>query len=193
MTYYVMEPDAGAAKQFIWFKTMKPKANGRPWRTGAALEVLPADIELASDNELRLPHADMALNSFDVPVFSPRLRATLSALGVDNIQYAPVLLRDNGDLSERDDYRLANVLGLFDAVDPKRAKLRKDEDGFVEELTKFALVEDKILPRAPDGPKPLLFRLSIFEYYLIAHGSVKAACERDGITGALFTPTTSYV
>jgi hypothetical protein len=54
-----------------------------------------------------------------------------------------------------------------------------------------ALVEIMPLPGMTERPR--IFRLAEHAALVLAHPSVKEACERAGITGVGFTPTTEYV
>lgn len=189
--YYVMQPDARCDSEFIWFRD-GPDDDGKQWRTGLPFVKSPEIVRMSSDNEKRLPFSDVALNSFALHVHSPKLRELLRALGVANIQYLPALLVDNATGVRRDDYGVANFLGRIECLDFKHAKVTPGRRIPIVAVQEFALLEERITPLPGMSSAPLIFRLAEKDAHVIAHESVKAACEENAITAIGFTPTVDY-
>jgi hypothetical protein len=185
-----MKPYA-SEHEFLWF-TEGPDDSGKQWRTGERMTTRPDIVEMAADNEDHLPLADMASNNFGLHVYSPKLRATFEALGVTNIEYLTARLVDKTSGAQRDDYRVANYLGKVACLDFDHAVIHKGTRIPIVKLERFALHEDRIVAMPGMNAPPRIFRLEEFSQLVIAHASIKAACERDRITGVTFTPTTEY-
>ena len=116
------------------------------------------------------------------PAFSDRLKATLLATGVRNIDWHPVTAVRR---TERVGYHLANVIGRIACVDLSRSELQRLDDGRIEFIDRLALTE-------PDGA-PLLFRLAEFLPLIIVQDPVKVAVEKSGCTGVEFWHPSDFV
>lgn len=156
--HYVMARDSGAStSRFIRFREIEPEEDGRQWMAGKAFEAPPAGVVLSSANEQRLPFSEFALNDHDIPIYSQKLRDTLQALGISNIQYCPVTLHDRGNEVRRDDYRIANILDPQDCIDHAKAKFERSDSGRMLRLKQFTLVENRIRSGEAGQPKPCCF------------------------------------
>lgn len=188
--YYVMEPYV-SEHQYLWFRE-GPDDDGEQWRTGERMVPPPAAVELASENEDHLPLADMVSNHFGLHVFSPRLRATLEAMGVTQIQYVPARLVDRTSGVQHDEYRVANYLARLACLDFANSHIQKGTRIPIVGVDHFALLEEKIVAPPGSTARPRIFRLGEDDLLVIAHQSVKDACDHAGIVGIQFTPTTEY-
>ncbi len=114
-------------------------------------------------------------------LFSPRLRALLADLGIDNIQYFPTLIRNPSDGTQTQDYELANIIGRVWCLDRKASTIETlphdpDQIAFIDSL---ALDTTRI--RGQD-----LFRLGEKTQIIVVSDRVKRACENAKITGVRF-------
>ena len=189
--YYVMQPDAQCDSEFIWFQE-GPDDDGEQWCTGQPFAKVPDIVRMSSDNEKRLPFSDVALNDFALHVHSPKFRKVLHGLGVTNIEYLPALLVDKAKGVQRDDYGVANFLGKIECLDFKHANVTAGRRIPIASVQEFALLEERIAPLPGMTIPPLIFRLAEYDALVIAHESVKAACEENAITAISFTPTVDY-
>ena len=121
-----------------------------------------------------------------VTLYHEDLRATLDSLGVDNIDYFPVTLRDqkNGELDT--EYLLANVLGLVDCVDMQKSKVEHWESGMG-----FDFLSMVIDPAKARGFK--LFRLKDDPTKVIIDEELKQHFEAtDMLVGVTLIQTEDY-
>jgi hypothetical protein len=191
--YYVMQRETESAGKYVYFAEEPSGYDGDSWRTGSLMAPAAEPMTLVAQDERTNKLSDMLLNAADLQVYSPKLVASLTAAGVDNIQYFPITILDAATGKTREDYRVANILGKIACVDLENSNVRyfrgsKD----IRSVEEFSLLEDRIKPLAGQKKAPLLFRLGELEFLLIAHESVKDALERDGITGVKFTPTKEF-
>src|SRR5262249_33944543 len=150
-------------------------------------------MTLVMQDERTTRLSDMLLNAADLQVYSPKLVASLTAVGVDNIQYFPIKIVDGRSGAVRDDYKVANIVGRIHCVDPNHSKVRRSpRTNSIRGVEEFSVVQDRIVPLPGKKKPPLIFRLGELEFLILAHESIKSAFERDRITGARFTPTQDY-
>jgi hypothetical protein len=191
--YYVMEMDTRLTAKFIYFRNEPAGFKGSLWRTGERLKAPPAQMTLIAEDEKPTALSDMLLTSADLHVYSPKLMGTLGSAGVSNMEYFPIIVVDKKRGVTRDDYRVANIVGNVACLDVANSSVDTFEDGKgYRSVEEFSLLEDRIRPLPGMKNPPLIFRLAEFQYHVIAHESLKAACERDGITGVRFVRTQDF-
>ncbi len=111
-------------------------------------------------------------------LFSTRMQNTLKEAGVDNIDYYPAkVLFGNTRLPL--EYKVANILGLISGLDREASVFEEDEDGFIEEIYSMVFDESKFHDLK-------MFRLEEFENLIIVHKKLKAAIEKNSLTGMTF-------
>ncbi|NHN25009.1 hypothetical protein FIA58_004890 [Flavobacterium jejuense] len=79
-------------------------------------------------------------------LYHRQLKEALTHLGVDNIAYFPVRIRDQNTDSTEDGYFLANIIGRIDCIDMEKSKIKRspsdiDESDF--EIQSLAIDESK--------------------------------------------------
>lgn len=192
--HYVMKCDFGLTNQFVFFRKEAQGWDASAWRTGEPLKAPPPPIELIADGEEPTAFSDLLLAKNGLHAYSGKLRSTLQRAGVDNIEYAPIKVIDASHGTSSDDYRIANILGLVACLDDDNSVVKKLANGKGNRVVKeFALLEDRITPLPGRTEPPRLFRLAEFSYHVIAHESIKTACEVAGITGVEFIRTQDFV
>ncbi|MBN1961018.1 MAG: hypothetical protein JW841_08725 [Deltaproteobacteria bacterium] len=141
------------------------------------IKVSPADENILTDNLIAKGTKGLVFNS--------KLREAISNTGVDNIEYfdVAVLLESSGKIIR--DYKMANIVGRIDCIDPT-SELQRDDDGSIEFIDKLILDESKI-------HGALMFRLAEFLSIVIVHENVKQAVEAGGFTGINFYQPEDYV
>jgi hypothetical protein len=73
-----------------------------------------------------------------VTLFHDIFRDELNRLGVDNIQYFPAELEDSeGEIEVG--YSLINIIGLVDAADRSKSKMKLGNDGRINQLYSFSV------------------------------------------------------
>lgn len=120
------------------------------------------------------------------PVFSGRLREQLHNLGVDNVQYFDLEIRNPGDGSVYTDYKLANIVGHVDCVNTEQSELKFFDNGDIKRIRKLVLDEEKIPPELK------IFRLSNRRTLTVVHESIRNAFNSAGITGCVFYEPEDY-
>ena len=190
--YYVLTSAAcvsGASQQAKWPLEIEPKSvpyweltRGKPvtaWRddeTGTC-----ASIDEATD----YPFASHLL-----PICSPRLRATLHGLGVDQIQHLPINIIDNRGFTI-EGYSIANVLQVVDCIDRSRSQyeLWTRRNLVLWEQRPWMIGTFRSLRRAVfDISQIGQHRLFVLwgSDWIIVRDDVKRAMERAGISGIGF-------
>ena len=190
--YYVMQMDMGQTSKFIYFRKAPSGYDSSLLRTGEPLSAPPPLVTLIAEDEEPTAVSDMVLAPSDMLIFSPKLIACLDAEGVENIEYFPIRLVDKKTGNTFDDYRLANIIGSIDCLDVDSSDVTPFEDGGYMSVEQFSLLDDSIKPLPGTKTNPLIFRLGEFKFHLLAHESIKAACEKNNITGVEFVPTEEY-
>ena len=191
--YYVLQRDTTSAGKYVYFNEEPEGCEGRLWRTGSAIAQPASSMTLVMQDERTTRLSDMLLNSADLQVYSPKLVATSAAAGVDNIQYFPITIVDSETGAVRDDYKVANIVGKINCVDSDHANIRYSRGtGKIRNIEEFSVLEDRIVPLTGKNAPPLIFRLGELDFLVLAHESIKRAFEREGITGAKFTPTQDF-
>jgi hypothetical protein len=191
--YYVLQRDTQSAGKYVYFSEEPDDYDGDQWRTGLEIEQPPTMTLIAQDDRTT-KLSDMLLNAADLQVYSPKLVATLDAAGVDNIQYFPITIVDGKTGKSRSDYKVANIIGLIPCLDIEHSSVlyfRNSKN--IRSVEEFRLLADRIVPLKGKKAPPLIFRLGESEFLVLAHESIKKAFEKDGITGATFTPTERFV
>lgn len=115
---------------------------------GRRLEVDPGEfvfelrVDPQTENPMAFPPLDFHYPPPALPIFSGRLREVLASVGVDNIDYYPttVVYQPTG---AQLDYKVGNVIGVVEGLDRARSTFVADEEGFVEDISKIFLDEDK--------------------------------------------------
>jgi uncharacterized protein DUF1629 len=192
--YYVMQRDTRLAGKYVYFGDEPDGYDGDQWRTGTEMKPPPPTMTLVSQDDRTTKLSDMLLNAADLQVYSPKLVATLTAAGVDNIQYFPITIVHGKKSKSHADYKVANIIGLISCVDIGHSNVsyfRGSKD--IQSIEEFKILEDRIVPLKGKKSRPLIFRLGESEFIVLAHESIKKAFEKDGITGARFIPTEQFV
>jgi Immunity protein family (Imm11) len=188
--HYVMKMDTRLAAKFIYFRKEPAGFKGALWRTGEKVTSPPAPMTVIAEDEKPTKLSDMLLLNADLHVYSPKMRATLDAAGVTNIEYFPITVIDQARGKTWDDYRVANILGNIACLDIDKSVVKPFADGVgYRVVEEFHLIEERIRPLPGMKTPPVLFRLAEFPFYVIAHESLKAACESAGLTGVRFIRT----
>jgi hypothetical protein len=120
-------------------------------------------------------------------LFSPRLRQLLAGIGVDNIQYFPILLKNAVDGTQEADYEVANIVGRLTCLDRDESELvtDPDDDDIIEYIEKLAITENIV---GNFG----LFRLHEEPEVILVSEQIKVACESAEITGVRFCKPSEY-
>jgi len=114
-------------------------------------------------------------------VFSSRLRAVLTAVGVDNIDYYPCRITNPADGTTSEDYMLANVIGKVECIDLAQSDLEMHPmlPNAIQFINTLVLNEEAI-------GDALIFRLADFLPIVVVHEKVKEAVAAAGVTGVRF-------
>ena len=116
----------------------------------------------------------------NVPLMSKRLKETIEAAGVDNVNFYPVTLR-NSETQETYDYFAFNLIGLVDAVDMGASTITSHDGDFIGDSAVTDLSVDN------NGARGLLmFRLKQKFSVILVHRRIKEAIERVGIPSVKF-------
>jgi hypothetical protein len=155
---------------------------GRP----VTVPVPPITLEMDENSQGKLPDNLISSGARGL-VFNSKLRETLAAIGVDNLQYFPVQIVNPIENSSSDDYQICNIIGRIAAMDMAASKyttftLLPEMLQFIQKLV--------LLPAKLAGHD--LFRLHELQQIIIASDRVKRACEANKISGVRFYAPEEY-
>ena len=151
----------------------------------AALDGLPDDMDAldwmqgkimpAPEKELVL---DLSLESGDyrghiidgfATLYHEDLKDALDSLGVDNILYYPLKLRDPNDNSTESGYFLANIIGLLDCIDMDKSKTKPWVTGIGFDFLSMVIDESKTkgakIFRLKDDPTKVIINQELKDYF----------------------------
>lgn len=140
-------------------------------------------IPIAMDAQSQGRLTDNLLMTGPGRVFSDRLVALLTDLGVGNLQTFPCRIRNLVTGETRDGFRAVNVVGKIACIDRARSEVEDFGDGSGRILIWDYLTLDETRIR---GQK--LFVLAEMPVQLVVHREIKAAIEAAGLTGMEFVP-----
>jgi hypothetical protein len=119
-------------------------------------------------------------------VLSSRLRQLLTAHGVHNIEYYPVVLENPIDNMRTDDYQLGNVIGRVACFDLEQSELhRNPRTGAIEFIDALALDQTKI-------GELRMFRSAEHAQVIVVHDDIRNACVAANITGVMFVRPANF-
>jgi hypothetical protein len=118
---------------------------------------------------------------------SVRFKATLDAVGVDNVDYYPVRIVNAVTKEVRTDYFEANLVGVIDCLDREASEVERSPMNplLVRAISRMVLDETAISGE-------LLFRLEDVKGIVLAHKKVKTAVEKAKLTGVVFIPVKEF-
>jgi Immunity protein family (Imm11) len=114
-------------------------------------------------------------------ICSHKLKEVLDGVGVDNVDWYPLILDNQSTGEQIRGYWLGNVIGVLDCVDWDKTVIDEDE-AFFGKLW--------IDPAKTKGH--LIFRIADYEHHLVVHRAIKEAVEREQITGVTMSPANGY-
>lgn len=104
-----------------------------------------------------------------VTLYSDELKDALIELGVDNIQYYPVALRDQKSNEREGGYWLANVIGLPDCIDMEKSRMKHWPSGRGFDFLSMAIDEEKTnglkVFRLKEDPTKVIISEEIKQYF----------------------------
>ncbi len=146
---------------------------------GRKIESLPCDTivlpytqaedEFKSDNIVCAPSLGLVINR--------RLRLLFESLGLDNIQYFPLVLQRDNPPFEEHDYCIANITGVHGCVDFENSSLTLFNDGTI------MFIDSLHLKFNEDTDYGDIFRLSEYTQLIVISSRVREALEKEKITG----------
>lgn len=130
---------------------------------------------------------DLVIHKRRCLVHSNRLVETLRRVGVDSIDYYACRLFNEATRASDGTYQVANLLDVVFCLDRENSELDIDDEEPTEiwSIDSMKLLEDRL-------GDSLMFRLGERRKTVIVHESVKAAVEREGLSGPVFLPVEGY-
>ncbi|TYK64489.1 imm11 family protein [Colwellia echini] len=170
----------------------------------AAVDSVPDNIDsfewvqgknMPAPNEDETLILDLALESGDfrgdiidglITLYHNELKKSLEKLGVDNIKYFPVRLRDQSTGETEGGYSIANIIGLIDCVDLEKSKLNYWPSGRGFDFESMVIDESKT-----NGAK--IFRLESDPSKVIINEELKQYFDKtDSLVGVELIQTEDY-
>ncbi len=115
-------------------------------------------------------------------VFNTKVRDILDGLGVKNIEYYDTTVNDEINNQIITDYKVANIVGVFDCVDFEKSELELDEDdGSIDDIDKLILKNDVI-----EKHNLPIFRIKEYFPLIVVDETIKNAFEKEDVSGVVF-------
>lgn len=128
---------------------------------------------------------DVLQNHLGLPIFSPRLRRELNALGIQGIQYLPIEVR-RSDGTPIPGFSIANIIDLRPALDTKRTKYSVfSDDSHPSKRGKISSINLPIL-KSEFLTTGDIFRLEEYVQPIFVSERIKDSFEAKGFTGFTF-------
>jgi hypothetical protein len=130
---------------------------------------------------------DLVIRKRRCLVHSNRLVETLHRAGVDGIDYVPCRLVNESTGTTEAIYQAANILDVIYCLDFEQSELDIDDEepNEIWTIERMKLLQDRL-------GDSLMFRLGEQRKTVIVHERVKAAVEREGLSGPVFLPADGY-
>jgi hypothetical protein len=154
-------------------------------------EEWPADVRFRFSKNRKdgLTLTDYIDNSFQWLIISPRFRTLLEDLEPQGIEFLPIEIRNHKGRLAADDYCLANLFPLVEAVDRPRSVFKLDSlsppDGI------FTFEKLALLQQVEAGDR-VVFRLKEQPMLILVRDDVAHRVEELGFTGMRFVPTAQF-
>jgi len=139
---------------------------------------IPADIEEGE----KIIYTDI-INP-GVPLFSDKMKSALDSLGVENIDYYPVLIVDSETKEALAQYHLAIITKIVACIDLENSEFKKTASG-TPVITKFSIDENKVA-----GER--LFRFHNIPGLIIINEELQEALSHIEFVGVSFKHTKEY-
>lgn len=171
MAFYVLKQDA-TIEGSIALDGVPDTIEPSEWIQGKLMDPLPEGLTL-----------DMSLESGDyfgsiiesfLTLFHRSLREALAELNVDNIQYFPVVLRNQETGRTASAYSVANIIGLLDCMDKGASKIAMWSSGMGFDIESLVIDADKT-----HGAK--IFRIADKPTLIIVNEEVKNYLEENDL------------
>lgn len=192
--YFVWRSNTELSNTYMYVSEQPDELEHEDWISGNALLKQPPIMTLTGDDDSPITLSDVILNGFRLPILSPKAISVLDKLGLNNIEYFPVQIRNWQNNEIEKSYKIANIVGLVYCLDRTNSTYNTfPEDDDISWLQQYSIFIEKILPIPPNKNKPLIFRLGEFPYHILVHKTIKAAFEKEGIIGSEFILPKDYV
>ncbi len=143
---------------------------------------LPIKILAEIDEDEEIVYTDI-INP-GVPLFSPKMKSALDDLGIDNIDYYPVLLIDEETNEALAEYYLVIVKEIIACIDLDNTQFGETASG-TKVITQFSIDPTKV-----KGSK--LFRFHNIPGLIIIDEALKEELSKIEFQGVSFKPTEQY-
>ncbi len=104
-----------------------------------------------------------------ITLYRSELKKALEDLGVDNIQYYPVRLKDWNSNKTEGGYWIANIIGLFDCIDMKKSKMKPWRTGIGYDFESIVINDDKThgakIFRLKENPTLVVINEELKQYF----------------------------
>ncbi len=171
MSYYILKQDT-TIEGSIALDGVPDFIEPSEWIQGKLMDPIPEGLVL----DLSLESGDYfgdIIQSF-LTLFHRSFREGLSALAIDNIQYFPVILRDQETGETASAYSIANIIGLLDCMDKSASKITMWGSGMGFDIESLVIDPDKT-----NGAK--IFRLVDKPTLIIVNEEVKDYLEENDL------------
>lgn len=184
-TYYIIKAVGGENGVVIAGIKSATEMKSYLFNEGVMLrdKIKPGELPLDFRYSSQFPNAqtlyDFVDNIDSILIVSPKVKEVLDGLGVENVEYIPVALRNQNGQLVRQDYFVANVLGGEEIVDLEKSEV---EWGAIDD-SQLSSIDKLVVNYAGVSPNSKLFRMSKRLLEFVATQEVIDAFEQAGVTG----------
>jgi hypothetical protein len=131
---------------------------------------------------------DFQPNILNALIVSPRTRAVVESIAVQNAEFLPVQVKDHKKKVVAKDYAFLNLIGTVDAIDLSRAtcEIEPIDPTRFDQIRKLALDQKRIPPEAK------MFRLARRPSVIVVDDDVRKAFEKAQLTGYKLHPAEGW-
>jgi hypothetical protein len=168
---------------------------------GAAVNDLPASMDLLDWVDGKImpdPGSDLVLDlskasgdyrgdiiSGVITLYHTELKNALTKFGVDNIQYFPVVIRNQNNSELKSGYWIANIIGLIECVDKDKSVIEPRPSGIGGYLHSFEIDEKRVKGAS-------IFRLAEAPTLVIVADKLANYLAESGTVGVRFVKTINH-
>ncbi len=160
MSYFIFQQNTLIKGGAAVLDSVPDNIDSLEWMQGKTITSLMTQSPLLLDLSLESGSFRGAIIDGFLTLYHRRLCTALTEFGIDNIQYFPVVLRDQENGKTENDYFLVNVIGLLDCVDMNKSKVNWWPSGMGFDFVSIVIDENKTqglsIFRLKDDPTKVL-------------------------------------
>ena len=166
MSFYIMKQDA-LMEDIASIDGLPNHMDPLKWMQGKQMQAPEQKLIL----DLSLVSGDGRGDIIDgfITLYSDEMKEALEENNVDNVQFYPVLLRDQNDDTLEPGFWIANIIGLFDCIDMQKSKTKPWVTGIGFDFLSMVIDEKKTngakIFRLKEDPTKVIINQELKDYF----------------------------